>query len=237
MRKSYGPFIGFALVFSFLCVSEASAQSYVVDPNYFNVSIRMDPAGFVIGTLFKSGSGYTPTGFCRTGTQLVDSSYYGYASGNVDKCGWVITAFINPGGSTPANCGPTGFDAPGSGTEKKIAIRRHLLTYHASWVNDYREGRVPALPLLNDGTFCRVKYENGQSIHTLFANYNFYTGALLDAYGTMPPQHGVYWRYITPNSLAVLIRYPHPYTTGNTWAFCHRYALDDQLLNSAGLTY
>lgn len=218
MRKSNLLLAGLALAITLTFVPEVSAQSYVLRSNVSQVSVRMNPGGFIIGTLYSSA------GIYRTQTSSNGYHYYGYCSGNYGGCGWVETTYIQPGGSTQAACFGGGFT--GTGTASRI----YLLDNYARNVNDYVANAATPLPLRDDGQFVRIK---PGATTGFYGNYR--GGQFKNAYsGTLTDAHAVYWRWISDDGQAVLCRF-NLAPGYDFWGFIRRSSLPDKLPYSDGI--
>ncbi len=209
MRKVLCLTIGMLLSFA----ASASAQTYQwrVKLSVADLYIRTAPNGFMIGTLYGGDS----FRWKRT-----DNGYfYGFCGGTAQRCAWLGSAYMEPGGSAQTTCSGNGSTAVG------LEARHYLIDNYAKCVNDY----VPGKWYLGGDTGNRTKIVPGLTAH-LYGNYRngtFYhqiTTTALDSSAIID------WRWVSDNGEAVVVK-----LKDGPWAYMRRDKLPTTLLYKDGV--
>jgi hypothetical protein len=196
----------FGAVISLFAV-EASAQTYQwkVKSSVSDVYVRSNPNGFMVGTLYGNDS--------FRWKQTNGGYFWGRCGGTAQKCAWVASDYLTPGGSANIVCSGSGSTATGIGS------RQYLLATFAKCVNDY----VPGVFFIDSSSGSRVHIVNGLTAH-LYGNYDgtsFHhqiTSTALDSSAVLD------WRWISDSGEAVVVK-----LQDGPWAFMRRDKLPTQL--------
>jgi len=199
----------FVVVFAIVSVFASSicAQTYQwkVKSTVSDVYVRSNPNGFMVGTLYANDS------FRWKHTN--GSDFWGRCGGTAQKCAWVPSEYMTPGGSANVVCSGSGSTATGVGS------RQHLLATYAKCVNDY----VPGVFFIDSSSGSRVHISAGLTAH-LYGNYDgnsFHhqiTSTALDSGAVLD------WRWISDSGEAVVVKLQN-----GPWAFMRRDKLPTQL--------
>jgi hypothetical protein len=196
----------FGILLSLFAV-EASAQTYQwkVKSSVSDVYIRSNPNGFMVGTLYGNDS--------FRWKQTNGGYFWGRCGGTAQKCAWVASEYLTPGGSANIVCSGSGSTATGIGS------RQYLLATFAKCVNDY----VPGVFFIDSSSGSRVHIVDGLTAH-LYGNYDgtsFHhqiTSTALDSSAVLD------WRWISDSGEAVVVKLQN-----GPWAFMRRDKLPTQL--------
>jgi hypothetical protein len=186
---------------------QAGAQTYQwkVKSSVNDVYIRSNPNGFMVGTLYANDS--------FRWKQTNGAYFWGRCGGTAQKCAWVGSEWLTPGGSANIVCSGSGSTATGIGS------RQHLLATYAKCVNDY----VPGVFFIDSSSGSRVHIVEGLTAH-LYGNYDgtsFHhqiTSTSLDSSAVLD------WRWISDSGEAVVVK-----LQDGPWAFMRRDKLPTQL--------
>jgi hypothetical protein len=139
--------------------------------------------------------------------------FWGRCGGTAQKCAWVASDYLTPGGTANVVCSGSGSTATGIGS------RQYLLATFAKCVNDY----VPGVFFIDSSSGSRVHISPGMTAH-LYGNYDgtsFHhqiTTTALDSSAVLD------WRWISDSGEAVVVK-----LQDGPWAFIRRDKLPTQL--------
>jgi len=185
----------------------AWAGSWVVKPSVEDVSIRTNPKGYAIGTLYRGESFYRADP--ASSNPSVDGYIWGYAYGTANLSGWVDLPSMDAGGSASPH-------GPNPGEERVTGPGKdYLLRQYAAFVNDDD----------SDGTQIRLIAGS--------ATYGNYHAATRTPHHRLPIElragDYVKWRWVSKDRNVVMVALRPGYmpdrVTRPMWVFIARSAL------------
>jgi hypothetical protein len=123
MRSALCLVVGFILLSVIATSATAQTYQWKVQSSVTDVYIRSNPNGFFVGTLYGNDS--------FRWKQTNGAYFWGRCGGTAQKCAWVASEYLTPGGNADVVCSGSGSTANG------IASRQYLLATFAKCVNDY----------------------------------------------------------------------------------------------------
>jgi hypothetical protein len=180
--------------------TSATAQIYQwkVQSSVTDVYIRANPNGFFVGTLYGNDS--------FRWKQTNGAYFWGRCGGTAQKCAWVASEYLTPGGSADVVCSGSGSTANG------IASRQYLLATFAKCVNDY----VPGVFFIDSSSGSRVHISPGKTAH-LYGNYDGNSFHHQITTTALNESAVLDWRWISDSGEAVVVKLQN-----GPWAFMRR---------------